>query len=326
MLRQRCSWPRGDGTLPHPLQFPLRRGRVIAGEVLRLTVRLLREQGAPWGPESPASALHTSGSARPISPPPGMMPARQRGFYSEVLDAELEPTSQADLKQVRRAPPSSEPRTVAAWLERLPSLAQHRTRRNLSPPWPYGRSRSRARAARACSRTSRLRGRGYHAVRRSPRQPQPKPAPPRQPLPKLPQPRTQPRTQPRMQPRTRPPHRQPTRSLPIATQPRCLRATAPKREPPRPSAPLSCKPPPTATCAAALAAACHPAGCQPPHPHRAAAALSERGLPVPARATAGRACTEARPALPPLTTKSPTTHYPSSRHKRRCTKSARHEG
>ena len=110
LLRQRCSWPRGDGTLPHPLQFPLRRGRVIAGEVIRLTVRLLREQGAPWGPESPASALHTSGSARPISPPPGMMPARQRGFYSEVLDAELEPTSQADLKQVRRAPPSSEPR------------------------------------------------------------------------------------------------------------------------------------------------------------------------------------------------------------------------
>ena len=65
-----------------------------------------------------------------------MMPARQRGFYSEVLDAELEPTSQADLKQVRRAPPSSEPRNVAAWLERLPSLAQHRTRRDLSPPWP----------------------------------------------------------------------------------------------------------------------------------------------------------------------------------------------
>ena len=109
---------RGDGTLPHPLQFPLRRGRVIAGEVIRLTVRLLREQGAPWGPESPASALHTSGSARPISPPPGMMPARQRGFYSEVLDAELEPTSQADLKQVRRAPPSAEPRMWLPWLEK----------------------------------------------------------------------------------------------------------------------------------------------------------------------------------------------------------------
>ena len=84
-------------------------------------MRLLREQGAPWGPESPASALHTSGSARPISPPPGMMPARQRGFYSEVLDAELEPTSQADLKQVRRAPPSLiRAPHVAAWLERRP--------------------------------------------------------------------------------------------------------------------------------------------------------------------------------------------------------------
>jgi len=84
-------------------------------------VRLLREQGAPWGPESPAaSALHTSGSARPISPPPGMMPARQRGFYSEVLDAELEPTSQADLKQVRPAPPVIGAPHVAAWLEWLP--------------------------------------------------------------------------------------------------------------------------------------------------------------------------------------------------------------
>ena len=94
----------------------------MAGRVSRLTVRLLREQGAPWGPESPAaSALHTSGSARPISPP-GMMPARQRGFYSEVLDAELEPTSQADLKQVRPCTSvmSSDPPHVAAWLDRLP--------------------------------------------------------------------------------------------------------------------------------------------------------------------------------------------------------------
>ena len=60
----------------------------------RLTTRLLHAQGAPWGPESPSGA-------RPVSPAPGVAPVRQRGFYSEVLDAELEPTSQTNLKQVR---------------------------------------------------------------------------------------------------------------------------------------------------------------------------------------------------------------------------------
>ena len=244
-----------------------------------------------------------------------MMPARQRGFYSEVLDAELEPTSQADLKQVRRAPPSSEPRMWRAGLRGCPVWPSTHAAR----PEPTLALRQ---VAQQGSRGSRLQPHLAAPRQRVPRgaplaEPAPPHASPSPPLPKLPQPRTQPRTQPRVQPRTRPAHRQPTRSLPIATQPRCLRATAPKREPPRPSAPLSCKPPPTATCAAALAAACHPAGCQPPHPHRAAAALSERGPPVPARATAGRACTEARPALPPLTTKSPATHYPSNRHKRR---------
>ena len=55
-----------------------------------------------------------------------MTPMRQRGFYSEVLDAELEPTSQADLKQVWPCA-SRRPSPRLSLISEACRFGQHRT-------------------------------------------------------------------------------------------------------------------------------------------------------------------------------------------------------
>jgi hypothetical protein len=203
-------------------------------------------------------------------------------------------------------------------------LAQHRTRRTLSPLWPYGRSRSRARAARACSRTSRLHGSGYHVVRRSPSQPHPKPTPPQATTASHAAPHAAAHAAPHAAttPSAHPVSAYHHAAAMFESNSAAARAAAAER-------------------AAELQAATdghvrrRPSRCLPPCALRAPSPSPRGSCPLragparvarPARATAGRACTEARPALPPLTTKIPTAHSQSNRHKRRCAKSARREG
>ena len=103
-----CEGRHGESA-PAALRPPTRLFRPHAPPAGRDNLLLVRQgMGGAADPQSP------SGGARPISPPVGVVQQRQRGFYSEVLDAELEPASQGKLKQVR--PCASPGRSAAsAW-------------------------------------------------------------------------------------------------------------------------------------------------------------------------------------------------------------------